>query len=110
MRRRGRQFLTKFFMLITGGIVASLIVGSVYFLMEPTLSLKRLFVIPLLMIAADLAFKFFTSTTLPTRIGKIAVLMGVPALFAVTVNVTQRLPIKQVVMIPKKLVLAIIDE
>jgi hypothetical protein len=90
-------------MVITGGIVASLIVGSAYFLLDPTLALKRLFVIPLLMLAADLTMRFFTSTSLPARIGKIAMLLGIPAVIATSTSVAQRLPISQLIGFGRRL-------
>lgn len=109
MKRRGRQLLTKFFLLVTGGIVVSLIVGGAYFLIEPAFSLEYLFAIPLLMIAVDMAVKFLTSTSLPTRIGKIAVILGVPALAAVTLRILQKLRVKEAVLFPKRLILSILS-
>lgn len=94
-------------MLVTGGIVAALLVGSVYFLLDSTLALKRLFVIPLLMLAADLTMRFFTSTSLPARIGKVAMLLGIPAVVAASTSILQRLPITNAIAYGKKLVSAI---
>lgn len=103
MRRRGRRFLTRFFMIVTGGIVASLIVGSMYFLLDSTLSIKRLLIIPLLMVAADLTWRLFTSTALPARIGKIAMILGIPALVTTSTSLMQRLPVRQLINYVKKL-------
>ncbi len=107
MRERGRQVLTTCFMVVTGGIAVSVIAGSVYFLLDPTLSLKRLLAIPLIVFAANLARRIFVMTGVPSRLGKIGVIMGVPLLFMVSASIIQALHVHELAAYGRKLIDAV---
>lgn len=95
MRYLGRNALTKAFLLLTGGIVATLILGSIYFLFEPSLSMKRLLAIPLLAIAADIGMKFLTATDIVSRVVAFLSFFRVPSLFGYAFSIVAIIDVRR---------------
>jgi hypothetical protein len=108
MRERGRQVLTTVFTVVTGGIAVSIVAGSLYFLLDPAFSVKRLLIIPLLVFAADLSRRLLVFTGLSGHIGKIGVLMGVPVLISVSANLLNALRINKLAAYGRKLIASIL--
>lgn len=103
MRRWGRRFLTKSFLLLTGGIVIVLGGTGIYVLFEESFALNRLFAIPVLLFAGDIASRALMMAGFGNGVLTVLEKARITYLLALMFRASSRVGIWKLVLLPKKL-------
>ncbi len=103
MRLRGRRFLTRTFLCLTGVVIVGLVVGSAYLVVAPSDALQRLLAVPVAGSMLWIFYRFAQLVGLHHHIEFFFRMTGLSLMMGYAVRISERIPIQQLKAIPKKL-------
>lgn len=103
MKLRGRRFLTRVFLFLTGGLILVLFLGNAYFMMEPSAELQRMLAIPLFGGMLWIFYRFVRLVALHQHIHFIFGITGISLVLGYLIKATRVVPVRRVRSLVRKL-------